>query len=121
MRLAFFLLFITSHVVLAQRSIDKADSLLLDGKGEEAIQLLNEALTQVPANDKPFVQLKIAESWLSLQQYDKAQTLIDVVKQGNATGLLLADVKLVEGYLLLYQGKNEQAIKIFQQAEQQFT
>jgi CHAT domain-containing protein/tetratricopeptide (TPR) repeat protein len=121
MRLAFFLLLITSHMVLAQNSISQADSLLLDGKGEEAIKLLNEDLKETPTNDKPFLQLKIAESWLSLQQYDKAQALIEVVKQGSTTELLMADIKLVEGYLLLYQGKNEQAIKVFEQAEQLFT
>lgn len=121
MRLVLFFIFITSHVLLAQNSISKADSLLLDGQGEEAIKLLNEALEETTATDKPFLQLKIAESWLSLQQYDKAQSLIEEVKQVNATGLLLADIKLVEGYLLLYQGKNEQAIKVFEQAEQLFT
>lgn len=121
MRFAILLLLAASHFAMAQSSITKADSLLLDGRGEEAITLLTEALPAASVNDKPYVQLKIAESWLSIQQYDKAQTLIDLVKQGSATGSLLAELKSVEGYLLLYQGKNEQAEKILVEAEQILT
>lgn len=121
MRLVLFFLFITSHIALAQSSMNKADSLLLDGKGEQAINLLIEALTNASANDKPYLQLKLAESWLSLQQYDKAQTSIDIVKQSNPVKLLLAELNLVEGYLLLYQGKNEQAEKVLVKAEQILT
>lgn len=117
MRLVLFFLFITSQFALAQNSISKADSLLLDGQGEEAISLLTEALTKASANDKNHLELKLAESWLSMQQYDKAQNLINTLKQRNTTGLLLAELNLVEGYLLLYQGKTEQAEKKLAEAE----
>lgn len=117
MRLIFFLLLLITQFAQAQKILHQADSLLLDNKGEAAISLLTNALPSANPKDVPYLRLKIAESWLAIQQYEKAQSTIDLVKQNNVTGLLEAELKSVEGYLFLYQGKNQQAEKIFIEAE----
>ncbi len=105
----------------AQDIRQRIDSLIQNDEGALAIKLIDQYLEngnyQVYSTD---LQLKKAEALILSQEYDQAQGLIKTMRAKKLSILEDAEIKIIEGSLELYQGKNDEALEILTSAEKIF-
>jgi CHAT domain-containing protein len=114
MRLILLLVFsavsVAAYCQQATAALDKADSLLLDSKAQEAILYLEEELRKNYSTQKRrTLEIKKAEALITSQQLEKAQNLLAEIQNQQNTPAQSAHVKSIQGMLALYQGRNDLA------------
>jgi CHAT domain-containing protein/Tfp pilus assembly protein PilF len=117
-----FLFFIKAA---AQQNITTVDALILDAKYTEAIEAIDQALSQtVDATSKILLENKKAETLIKLGRLETAGEIVKLMEGQleNSSALNFANpvVRSTKGLLYLSQGRNDLALETFQKVINEF-